>query len=212
MINLLIADDHQVVIDGLKSLLSLEDDFLVVGEALNGKMVLEALKDRKVDVVLLDINMPVMDGIETTKIMRKDHPDVKILILTMYNKPEFIRNILEAGASGYVLKNVGKEELIDAIRKVEKGEDYFSLSVTRTMMDSYKSGTNSNTFELTKRERDVLKLLAKGHMTTEIAEKLFISPHTVNTYRKNLLSKLNVKNTASLVRYAIEKGFTEPKY
>ncbi len=212
MINLLIADDHQVVIDGLRSLLSLEADFNVVGEALNGKMVLEGLKDQKVDVVLLDINMPVMDGIETAKLMREHYPDVKILILTMYNKPEFIRNILEAGASGYVLKNAGKEELIDAIRKVEKGEDYFSLSVTKTMMESFKSGSDSNKVELTKRERGVLTLIAEGDKTSEIAEKLLISTHTVDTHRYNLLSKLNIKNTAGLVRYAIKNGFTKPIY
>lgn len=212
MINLLIADDHQVVIDGLRSLLSLEADFNVVGEALNGKMVLEALKDQKVDVVLLDINMPVMDGIETAKFMRVHYPDVKILILTMYNKPEFIRNILEAGASGYVLKNAGKEELIDAIRKVEKGEEYFSISVTKTMMESFRSGSDSNKVELTKRERGVLTLIAEGDKTSEIAEKLLISTHTVDTHRYNLLSKLNIKNTAGLVRYAIKNGFTKPNY
>jgi two-component system nitrate/nitrite response regulator NarL len=212
MINLLIADDHQVVIDGLKSLLSLEDDFQVVGEAQNGKMVLEALKDQKIDVVLLDINMPEMDGIETARRMREQHPNVKILILTMYNRPEFIRNIIEVGASGYVLKNVGKEELINSIRKVERGEDYFSLSVTNTLMDSFKSGTESSKVELTKRERGVLTLIAEGNKTSEIAEKLFISTHTVNTHRKNLLSKLNIKNTAGLVRYAIENGFTKPNF
>lgn len=212
MINLLIADDHQVVIDGLRSLLSLEADFNVVGEALNGKMVLEALKDQKVDVVLLDINMPVMDGIETAKLMREHYPDVKILILTMYNKPEFIRNILDAGASGYVLKNAGKEELIDAIRKVVRGEGYFSLSVTKTMMESFKSGSDSNKVELTKRERGVLTLIAEGDKSSEIAEKLFLSTNTVNTHRKNLLSKLNIKNTAGLVRYAIKNGFTKPNY
>lgn len=212
MINLLIADDHQVVIDGLRSLLSLEADFNVVGEALNGKMVLEALKDQKVDVVLLDINMPVMDGIETAKLMREHYPDVKILILTMYNKPEFIRNILEAGASGYVLKNAGKEELIDAIRKVEKGEEYFSISVTKTMMESFRSGSDSNKVVLTKRERGVLTLIAEGDKTSEIAEKLLISTHTVDTHRYNLLSKLNIKNTAGLVRYAIKNGFTKPNY
>lgn len=212
MINLLIADDHQVVIDGLRSLLSLEADFNVVGEALNGKMVLEGLKDQKVDVVLLDINMPVMDGIETAKFMREHYPDVKILILTMYNKPEFIRNILEAGASGYMLKNAGKEELIDAIRKVERGEDYFSISVTKTMMESFKSGSDSNKVVLTKRERGVLTLIAEGDKTSEIAEKLLISTHTVDTHRYNLLSKLNIKNTAGLVRYAIKNGFTKPNY
>jgi two-component system nitrate/nitrite response regulator NarL len=212
MINLLIADDHQVVIDGLKSLLSLEDDFQVVGEAQNGKMVLEALKDQKIDVVLLDINMPEMDGIETARRMREQHPNVKILILTMYNRPEFIRNIIEVGASGYVLKNAGKDELINSIRKVERGEDYFSLSVTNTLMDSFKSGTESSKVELTKRERGVLTLIAEANKTSEIAEKLFISTHTVNTHRKNLLSKLNIKNTAGLVRYAIENGFTKPNF
>jgi two-component system nitrate/nitrite response regulator NarL len=212
MINLLIADDHQVVIDGLKSLLSLEDDFQVVGEAQNGKMVLEALKDQKIDVVLLDINMPEMDGIETARRMREQHPNVKILILTMYNRPEFIRNIIEVGASGYVLKNAGKDELINAIRKVERGEDYFSLSVTNTLMDSFKSGAESSKVELTKRERGVLTLIAEGNKTSEIAEKLFLSTHTVDTHRKNLLSKLNIKNAAGLVRYAIENGFTEPSF
>ena len=206
MIRLAIADDHQVVIDGLKSIFEMEEDIEVLGEFQNGKDFIEKLPELEIDLALLDINMPEMNGIETSRYLRQKFPDLKILILSMYDTPEFIRNVINAGASGYVLKNSNKKTLLDAIRKVAAGKDFFSESVVSTVMDSFKSKASSNQIEITDRERDVLKLIAEGLTTNEIADKLFISVHTVNTHRKNLLSKLDIKNTASLVRYALDQG------
>ena len=212
MMRILIADDHQVIIDGLKLLLSHEENFEIVGEAIDGNQVMTLLTKVQVDVILLDINMPNLDGIEATKMIRAKYPHVKILVLTMYNRSEFIKNLIEAGASGYVLKNIGRADLIDAIKKVSRGEDYFSAEVTKTIMSSLKAGGGKGTGLLTDREKDVLRLVADGCTTVEIAEKLFIATNTVDTHRKNLLSKLQQKNTAELVRYAVENGFTKPRY
>ena len=213
MINVFVTDDHQVVIDGLKAILSGEDDIQVDGEALNGKELLLLLRrsDKTHPIVLLDINMPGLDGIETTKEIRQKHPNVRILILSMYNKPAFIQGLIEAGVSGYILKNTGRSELLLAIRTIAAGEEYFSSEVTKIIMNSFKVNS-SPIAQLTKREIEILKLVAKAFSTAEIADKLFISTYTVDTHRKNILSKLNLKNTAGLVNYAIQNGFTEEKF
>lgn len=207
MIKILIADDHKMIIDGLKSMLAPIDEVSVVGEAYTGNEVLSQLKQRAVDLILMDINMPELDGIDATRKLKAQYPQVKVLILTMYNKPEFIRNLMEVGADGYILKNTGKEELLEAIRQLHAGQPYWGKEVTKTVMESLRSSTPNNSFSLTKREKEVLKLIVAEYTTGEIANKLFISPYTAETHRKNLLSKLNVKNTAGLVKYAMENGY-----
>ncbi len=213
MIPLILADDHQVVIDGLKALLSQEPDLHILGEALDGEALLSLVRTYAEDkpVVLLDINMPGLDGIEATRIIRQKHASVRILILSMYNKPAFIKGLVEAGVSGYILKNTGRSELLKAIRTVAAGESYFSNEVTKTIMDSFKTGATT-AVQLTRRELEILRLVAQAYSTAEIADKLFISTYTVDTHRKNLLSKLNMKNTAALVNYAIQNGFTDEKF
>jgi len=211
MINVIIADDHQMFIDGIKSLLINEPDITIVGEALNGKQVLEQLAIVSCDLILMDINMPVMDGIEATSKVREHHPQVKVLILSMFNEKEMITRILEAGAAGYVLKNTGKAELIRAIHQVVDGSSFFSNAVTDTIMSSLRPGAKDEEEDeleipLTRREMDVLKLIVHESTTAEIAEQLHISPHTVESHRKNLLSKLQVRNTAGLVKWAIGNG------
>jgi DNA-binding NarL/FixJ family response regulator len=213
MIQIILADDHQVVIDGLKAILTQEQDINVRGEALDGDQLLSFLgkMDHGPLLVLLDINMPGIDGIEATKVIRQKHPNVRILVLSMYNKPAFTKGLIEAGVSGYILKNTGRYELLRAIRTVANGEEYFDSEVTKTVMNSFKSESNP-LVELTKRETEILKLVAKAYSTAEIAEKLFISTYTVDTHRKNLLGKLNLKNTAALVNYAIQNGLTGDKF
>ncbi|MCA6078806.1 response regulator [Fulvivirga sedimenti] len=206
MKRIIIADDHQVVIDGLKSIFHNEDDIEVIDECHNGKELLAKLEEMEPDMVLLDINMPEMNGIEASRAIRQKFPAVKILILSMYDTPEFIRNVINAGASGYVLKNADKKTLLGAIRTVASGEEFFSSEVVHNVMHSFKGQVSHQAVEITEREKDVLRLIAEGLTTNEIAEKLFISVHTVNTHRKNLLSKLDIKNTASLVRYALDQG------
>jgi DNA-binding NarL/FixJ family response regulator len=165
------------------------------------------------DLILMDVNMAGMDGIEATKQVRKNYPAVKVLMLTMFNTRDYIEKVLKAGAQGYILKNTGKEELNHAIEKVMNGESYFSKEVTERIMEGLQgkktSAYDPMMVELTEREKDVLKLIAKELTTQEIADQLFISFNTVETHRKNLISKLNVRNIAGLVKYAVQQGLAD---
>ncbi|WP_317897930.1 response regulator transcription factor [Aurantibacillus circumpalustris] len=213
MIRVLIADDHQMFIDGIKSLLVNNKRIQIIGEAHNGFEVTEFVNKQKVDLILLDMSMPVMDGMEAMKIVKQKFPDLKIIMLTMFSTRDQIEKLLRAGADGYVLKNTGKEELVLAIETVMKGESFFSKEVTEQIMAGIQkkkvANRNAMIVELTEREKDVLKLIVKEHTTQEIAEKLFISTNTVETHRKNLVSKLNVRNVAGLVKYALQNGLDE---
>jgi DNA-binding NarL/FixJ family response regulator len=213
MIRLLIADDHQMLKDGLKALLNNNEDIRIMGEANNGLEVLEILSKIPMDVVMLDINMPIMDGIETCKKIKQLHPLTKILVLTMYEEGNLISKIVKNGATGYILKNTGKDKLIEAIKTVYGGGTYFSDRVKDALIASMVSEKNKNNQSyipsLTRREREIIELIVYENTTHEIAEKLFISEKTVETHRKNLLQKLNARNTAGLVRIAIQKGLVK---
>ncbi len=213
MIKIIIADDHQMFIDGIKSIVKTMKNMNIVGEATNGLQLLDILKTQEVDIILMDVNMPILDGIETTKQVRQLYPEIKIAMLTMFNTREYIEKLLRAGAHGYILKNTGKEELQEAIEKIISGESYFSKEVTERIMEGLQkkkhAENHSLIVELTEREKDVLKLIAQEFTTHEIADKLFISFHTVETHRKNLIGKLNVKNIAGLVKYAIQQGLVD---
>jgi two-component system, NarL family, nitrate/nitrite response regulator NarL len=211
MIKLMIADDHQIFLDGLRSLLQQAQGIEVVGTALNGRQLLGQIPHLLPDVVLLDINMPEMDGIETARQLRSTHPRIQIIMLTMHERADFITKLIELGVAGYLLKNSSRQDLIDAILTVHSGGTFFSKQVTHAVMDSFRkkspAPTPSEEAELSPRERDVLRLIAQEHTTAEIADKLFISPHTVESHRKNLLSKLGKKNTAGLAAWAAQHGF-----
>ncbi len=204
MTRLLIADDHQMFVDGLKSLLEDEKELCVVGEAKNGYEVLEICDQEAVDIVIMDINMPLMDGIQASKELSKKHPSIKILGLSMYNDRDYIADILKAGALGYVLKNTGKENLLNAISTLQSGAHYLSEEVRKTLLSSFiKNVPYEQVMEkLSDREKEVLDCIASGCTTHEIGEKLFISKNTVETHRKNLLYKLKARNTAELVNNA----------
>ena len=207
-IKIVIVDDHKIFLDGLRTVLEGAEQLEVLGEAQNYEELNKLLTQVKPDVLLLDINMPGKDGIEITKILKEKQPDVKILLLTMHNETGIIQKGLEAGIDGYVLKNTDRYELIAAIESIVEGESYYSEKVTKTIMEGLKpqgQGSYANSVKLTRREVDVMKLIAEEFTTTEIADKLTISQHTVESHRKNLLSKLNVRNTAGLVRYAVKK-------
>jgi DNA-binding NarL/FixJ family response regulator len=207
MIRVLIADDHQMFVDGLKSLLVEEKEMYVVGEAKNGYEVLEICDQEQVDIVIMDINMPLMDGIQTSRELSKKHPSVKILGLSMYNDRDYISDILRAGAMGYVLKNTGKESLLNAIATLQSGSNYLSEEVSKTLLSGFmKNHTGEQMIEkLSDREREVLDCIASGLTTHEIADKLFISKNTVETHRKNLLYKMKARNTAELVNNAYKQ-------
>ncbi|HEY0745011.1 MAG TPA: response regulator transcription factor [Chryseosolibacter sp.] len=207
MTRVLIADDHQMFVDGLKSLLEDEKELCVVGEARNGLEVLEICEHEEVDIVIMDINMPVMDGIQTSRELSKKHPSIKILGLSMYNDRDYISDILKAGALGYVLKNTGKENLLNAISTLQSGSNYLSEEVSKTLLSSFiKTVPHEQTMEkLSDREKEVLECIASGLTTQEIGEKLFISKNTVETHRKNLLYKLKARNTAELINNAYKQ-------
>jgi DNA-binding NarL/FixJ family response regulator len=201
-IRILIADDHRVFIEGVKALLKEIEDFDVVADAENGIQLIEQVSKHKPDVVLTDIQMPLKDGIEATKEIHKLFPEIKIIALTMLNESMFIKKMLEAGAAGYVLKTIDKEELIKVIYKVASGEKHFSAEVTARLMNNFSQKSPLDI--LTKREKEILGLIAQGLTDKEIAEKVFLSPLTATTHRKNILSKLGLKNKVELTRFALE--------
>jgi len=212
MINILIADDHHLLIDGIKSTLTGVEDIQVVAEANNGYKVIEKLESGiQVDVILMDINMPLMDGLVCTKTVTKKFPGVKVIALSQYDEKRFVKQMLKHGAFGYLLKDSTKDILIKAIRTVHGGEKYFCdrLSARLISQELKMENTQSLFPKLSSREKEVLKLIGKEHSTQEIADKLFISFHTVESHRANLMFKAGVKNTAGLVRWAVENDFLD---
>lgn len=211
--NILLVDDHQIVRDGIKSLFLDEKDINFIYEAENGKEAYEIIKKahEEIDLVLMDINMPEMNGIECTEKVKNEFPKIKILILSMLNEDEHIKKVLKAGASGYILKSSGKQELLDAINDVYNGKSFFSEQATQSIMldlmgqKTKRSDPYSEIVPLTERELEVLEYIVKEFTNQEIAEKLFISVRTVDAHRRNLLEKVGARNTAGLVRYAVEK-------
>ena len=201
--NLLIADDHTLFIEGLSMLVSRIEDVHIVGDAKNGKEVVEHCQNQKVDLILMDLEMPQMGGIEAAEIIKRDFPNIKIVAVTMLNDYNTIKKALRSGMDGYVVKNLGISELQKAIETVMNGQIYMSPEIT-TILALGVAGRKPNQAyvpDLTKREKEVIKLIIDGLTNDAIAEKLFLSPLTISTHRKNVLSKLNLKNTAMLVKY-----------
>lgn len=205
-IKVLLVDDHKIVRDGIKLMLQPQAGIEVVAEAENGDEVLGLLEEQTVDVVVMDINMPEMDGISTTKQVKEKYPLIKILALTMSSDDSHIRQMVQAGASGYIMKSAGRDELKTAIHDVMKGKHYFSDQATQSiMMDLVKNKGKSvdpEPIHITERELEVLQLIVKEFTNQEIAKKLYISPRTVDAHRRNLLQKTGARNTAGLVKYA----------
>ncbi|MGK7395841.1 MAG: response regulator [Candidatus Cyclobacteriaceae bacterium M3_2C_046] len=210
-IKIIIADDHQLFREGLKSILD-QDGIQVISEANSGSDLITKLKDQQPDVILLDIDMPDINGIEATKIIKKQYPRLNILILSSFVHHKQILEVIQAGASGFIIKNTGKDELFNAIRAIACGDSYFSKEVSKKLtyqlinINPEENDEDPSAAKLSEREKDILKLISQGFTNSEIAEKLFISTHTVVTHRRNLLQKINAKNTAGLVRYASQHG------
>ncbi len=217
MINILIADDHAMFADGIASILKNEKSLTVVGCCLDGPSALDFLKSNKVDILLLDVNLPGMSGIDVCKEVTKNHKNTKVLAISMFNEESFVTEILNNGAMGYILKNTGRDELLKAINTVLSGKSYFSDDVTQTIMKGLmkqRTASKKSKPELPKisrREKEVLGLIMKEHTTQEIADALFISLKTVESHRSNLLAKLNARNTAGLVRIAMENNLISDK-
>ncbi|HEX7847090.1 MAG TPA: response regulator transcription factor [Chitinophagaceae bacterium] len=198
-VKLFITDDHYMVIEGIRSLLQQEQDVEWMGHAMNADSCLAFLKQQQPDIVLMDINLPGKSGIDLCKEVKEKYPSVFIIGLSTFNQQSFIQKMMENGASGYVLKNASREELLEAINTVIKGKIYLSDEVSQAMKH-----THSENIILTRREKEVLELIAEGMTNNVIAQKLFISVTTVDTHRKNLLAKFDVKNTALLIRTATQ--------
>ncbi|MDY0990293.1 response regulator transcription factor [Flavobacterium sp. CFBP9031] len=210
-IKLLIADDHTMFLQGIISLLEQEPNINIVDKAVNGIEALEIIKKSAIDLIILDISMPAMDGIELSKILKKQHPQIKILIVSTHSNAMIVSRLIRIGVNGYLLKNAEKEELLKAINTIASGENYFAeeLEEKHFTNSSRIEKQSSHITELSSREKEILVLIAQEYNTAEIAEKTFISLNTVNTHRRNLLSKLNAKNTAGLVKYAVENGLVD---
>lgn len=217
---ILIADDHDVVRSGLRVLLHSFKDFAVIGEAANGEEAVHLAAERTPDVILMDISMPVMDGIEATARILQHQPDARVVILSVHEGEEYVQRILKAGARGYVLKNAGRKEIALAVRSAVSGDRFFSPGISRLIVDGFirhSAGVppgapvdrGPDKPRLTKRETEILGYIAHGLTNREIADKLFLSFRTINTHRTNIMQKLNVHDTAGLVRHALGLGLLQ---
>ncbi len=201
-IRVFITDDHYMVIEGIRSLLQHDEEIELIGHASNAASCLAFLWQDQPDVILMDISMPDKNGIELCKEVKEKYPYIQILGLSTFDQKAFVQKMMENGASGYVLKNATKQELSKAIQMVHKGQKYLSIGASDALKSAQKD--QAALPFITRREKDVLQLVVEGFTNTEIAEKLFVSPATIDTHRKSLLAKFNMKNTASLVRFVTQ--------
>jgi len=210
-IKVVLVDDHPLVLDGIRARLEEEPGISVVGEACNGQQAVDKAQALHPDVILMDVSMPVMNGFEATRTLREICPEVRVLILSMHDNREYILQLIQSGAAGYILKDVSSEEMVKAIETVHQGGTYFSSGASQTLFSRFDepAAASQDSGVLTRRELMVLKLLAGGRNNKEIARELDISVRTVETHRQNIKSKLNIQTAAGLVRYAIEHNLVQ---
>lgn len=212
-IKILLADDHPLIAQGIKTTFDNHPEFEVIAMVENGKEALNFIENNKVDVALLDVDMPIMDGIECAKKIISEFKEVKVAILSMHEEVSLIKNLIALGAKGYMLKTIPSDELLMAIRKIYNGKEYFNADVTKALI----SNNSSNSFhqfskksplleDLTPRELEIIKYISQGFTNPQIGKKLFISPRTVDTHRTNIMRKIDVHNVASLIRFAFQNG------
>ncbi|MFP2995645.1 response regulator transcription factor [Spongiivirga sp. MCCC 1A20706] len=205
MIQIAIADDHQLFREGLASMLDQHDEITIVGQVADGNEALQLLEVTKPDILLLDIEMPIVDGFSVLKAMKKGHLSTKVLVLTMHDSNTFIKNIVAAGAHGYLKKDTAKRTLIEAINQLANTGSYYPPETARLVFESLREKEDEKV--VTPREKEVITLISEGLTTKEIAAKLFLSKHTVESHRQNILLKLDLNNSAELVKYAMKKGW-----
>lgn len=212
-IRVLVADDHPLMAEGIANTFQSISDIEVKAIVSNGEEALQVISNQLIDVILLDIEMPKLNGIECAKTIISKYPEIKVAMLSMHQEASVIKHLIEIGVNGYMLKTIPSEELIFAVRSIYSGKDYFNASITKALLNpdqhnkTVKVIDNSPLIEtLTNREIEVLKLISKGLTNTMIGEKIFISPRTVDTHRTNIMKKLNVNNVAGLVRFAFQNG------
>ncbi|MFK8058916.1 MAG: response regulator [Polaribacter sp.] len=213
-IKILIADDHPLIAEGIKNTFDNQEDYQVVAVVNNGKEAIEFIEQHLVDIALLDINMPIMDGIECAKKITSDFKDVKVAMLSMYQESSIIKSLIDIGVKGYMLKTIPSDELLLAIKNIYNGKEYFNADVTKALLSDDTSNfhqykkTSPLVEELTTREKEIIKSISQGNTNIQIGEKLFISPRTVDTHRTNIMRKLDIHNVASLIRFAFQNGLT----
>jgi DNA-binding NarL/FixJ family response regulator len=212
-IRIILVDDHQIVRAGIANLVNSETGLEIVGEAADSVEFLSLLETIKTDLAILDISLPGISGIELTRLITSNYPDIKVLILSMHTSEEFIFNAINAGAKGYMPKNTSRKELMEAIQSVAKGEEYYAESISNVILKSYikkaKSGpedSNNKENQLSKRELEVLRLFAQGFSNQEIANKLFISIRTVESHKNHIMQRLELKSSVDLVKFAIRNN------
>ncbi|GAA4062263.1 response regulator transcription factor [Flavobacterium cheonanense] len=201
MITLVIAEDHQALIDGIRSFLEYEEDITVLGEANDGEMLIDLVRKKQPQIVLTDIRMPKCDGICATKTIKKEFPNTKIIAFSMFDQAEAIHQMKDAGVSGYIMKNSSLKKVLEAIRIVAKNGIYFDDSITTTDV------TSKEEIVLSTREKEILRLIGEGKTSQEIADILFIGKSTVDTHRKNILKKMNIQGKTDLIRFAVERKY-----
>ena len=216
MIKLVLVDDHQLVRDGIKALIADEEDIQIIGEASSGKELFEFLQVKIPDIVILDISLPDISGIEIARRITETHSKVRVLMLSMYTNEEFILNALKAGARGYLPKNANRDELLEAIRAIYKGEEYYNELISNIMIRSFirkskdpQPEEDKKDVSLTSRETEILKMSAEGHGNQQIAEKFDISIRTVESHKNHIMQKLKLKSTAEMIKYAIKNKIIE---
>lgn len=213
MIKVLLADDHQMFIDGIRLIINGAEGFEVSAEANNGHEVIRCIDHTDTDVVLLDIDMPDVDGEDTLLVLRKRNPEVKILVVTMHDEPSYIKKFMQLDVDGYVLKNTNKEELLWAIRRVYEGHQYFGSDLLKKVRALEWESTEEAALEedpLSDREKEIVRLTANDLSIPQIADKLYISVNTVKTHRRNIQQKIDAKSLGGIIRYAFEHGLTDP--
>ena len=198
-----IVDDHQMVIDGINLMLEGKPEFSVVGESTQPLLVSQLLENTAVDILITDVGMPEMSGVELSRLIKNKFPHIKILALSMFGDSQIIAEMIDAGIAGYILKNAGKKELIEALTKIADGQNYFGQEITLQLMKSFKR--NQEELKLTDREIEIIRMIEKDMTTRDIAETLFISERTVETHRKNILHKTNTQTVVGLLKYAYER-------
>ncbi|HBB92203.1 MAG TPA: DNA-binding response regulator [Bacteroidales bacterium] len=208
-IKVIIADDHKLFREGLSNLLTDAKNIEIISQAENGRQVLDQVRFKVPDVILMDIGMPILNGMETTLALRSDYPQIKVIALSMHADKTYVKGMIEAGAWGYLMKNCTYDQLVDAINQVYSGKKYLGADAAEVIIQDYLDHETrgiSKPAELTERESEILKLLAEGQSIREIADKLFISIKTVGTHKQNIFDKLGFENTAQLVKYALKNG------
>lgn len=200
--NLFIVDDHQLVVDGIRSLLDNEAKYVIVGCSNRPKEVVDKLEKLNVDILLTDINMPEMTGVELTRNVKKRFPKIKVLALSMFGERQVIKEMIDAGISGYILKNTGKQELLEALAKLADGQNFFGEEVTKELMKSFR--TDEEGTHLTNREIEIIRLIENEYSNKKIADLLFISERTVETHRKNIFRKTGTQSIVGLLKYAYD--------